>query len=116
MNFKDKEKDIEQLFLLPDLRESGGKTKKKVKQYHKGIYVISRDLNDDTHKIGVAWGAGGLFQRVKSYKICYPYRGEFFIQYAIITATGDDAKVLENEIFKSKTLKYVEANPTAQKP
>ena len=114
MNFKNYESDIEHLFLLPDKRESGGKTKRKVKQFHKGVYVISRDLDDNTHKIGVAYGAGGLFNRVKSYKICMPYKDEFFLQYAFVSATGDDAKQVEKEILESKTIKYVDANPSAQ--
>ena len=62
----------------------------------------------------MAWGAGGIFQRVKSYKICFPYITELFIQYAIICPTAESAKELEKIVLKNRRLSTVEANPTAQ--
>jgi hypothetical protein len=114
MNVKDHEKDIGKLLLLPDTRASKGAKVKQVKQYFKGIYIFSRDKDDLNFKIGVAYGAGGIFQRLKNYKICYPYRNEFFLQYAIVSPTSDDAKTLESAIFRNKALNEVEENPSAQ--
>jgi hypothetical protein len=62
----------------------------------------------------MAWGAGGIFQRVKSYKICFPYITELFIQYAIICPTAESAKELEKIVLKNRRLSTVEENPTAQ--
>tara|TARA_R110000823_G_scaffold209409_1_gene339642 strand:+ start:357 stop:929 length:573 start_codon:yes stop_codon:yes gene_type:complete len=112
MNFVDNQTTIQNLFLLPDKRVS--KTGSLKKQYFKGVYIISRDLDDDTFKIGVSYGLGGLYQRLTNYKLCYPYANEYFLQYAIISATGDDAKLLEKSIFTSKILKNVERNESAE--
>ena len=88
MNFENHEKKIQRLCLLPDRRASKGKTVKKVAQYHKGVYLISRDVDDVCYKIGVAYGAGGLFQRLKQYKHCFPYPTEYYLQYLFLSATG----------------------------
>ena len=114
MNVKDKENDIKKLLLHPEQRASKGKVPKLVDTFQKGLYVISRDVDDLTTKIGMAWGAGGIFQRVKSYKICFPYPTELFIQYAIICPTAESAKELEKIVLKNRRLSTVEANPTAQ--
>ena len=113
MNFEVHEKKIQRLCLLPDRRASKGKTK-TVAQYHKGVYLISRDVDDVCYKIGVAYGAGGLFQRLKQYKHCFPYPTEYYLQYLFLSATGEDAKELEKIILKIKTFAKIEENPSAE--
>ena len=115
MNFIDYEKSLSRLLKLPDTRLSQGKIPKQVTQYFKGIYVISRNKDDLTFKIGVAYGQGGLKPRLQSYKLCYPYKDEFYIHYIIITPTGDgDAKQLEKIILSNKTLEHTEENKSAE--
>ena len=114
MNFEDHEKKIQRLCLLPDRRASKGKTAKTVAQYHKGVYLISRDVDDVCYKIGVAYGAGGLFQRLKQYKHCFPYPTEYYLQYLFLSATGEDAKELEKIILKIKAFAKIEENPSAE--
>ena len=98
--------------LLPDKRTS--KSGKLVKQHFKGPYVISRHKDDLTFKIGIAHGQGGLKPRLQSYKICYPYKDEFYIHYIIITPTSTDAKKLEKIVLADSTLQSTLENPTAQ--
>ena len=93
---------------------SKGKAPKLVDTFQKGLYIISRDVDDLTTKIGMAWGAGGLFQRVKSYKICFPYETELFIQFAIICPSAESSKALEKIVLRHGQLTMVEANSTAQ--
>ena len=107
MNFIDNQLQIDELLLLPD--KVGGK-----KNYFKGVYIFSRDYDDTSYKIGMAWGKGGLFERLKSYKICYPYKNEFFLQYLLISTTSDDAKTLETTVLASKKLVSVIENTTAE--
>jgi hypothetical protein len=108
MNFKKQEKKIQKLLLLPEKRESQGKTKKLVEQYQKGVYVFSKDLNDDNHKIGMSHGGGGLFNRLKTYKICYPFPNEFYLQYLFI-CESKNAKLLEKKILaRTDKLKHIQ--------
>ena len=110
MNFTDNQFAIEKLLMLPD--KVAGKKNKSA--YFKGVYIFSRDYDDTSYKIGMAWGIGGLFQRLKNYKICYPYKNEFFLQYLLISATADDAKTLETKVLASKKLESVDENPTVE--
>ena len=110
MNFTDNQFAIEKLLMLPD--KVAGKKNKSA--YFKGVYIFSRDYDDNSYKIGMAWGVGGLFQRLKNYKICYPYKNEFFLQYLLISATADDAKTLETKVLASKKLESVDENPTVE--
>lgn len=52
MNFIDNEKHIEDLLMLPD-RVKGKKS------YFRGVYIFSRDYDDTSYKMGMAWGRGG---------------------------------------------------------
>ena len=117
MNFGSNEKLLKKLLILPNKRDSKGKNKekKKVDTYHKGVYLISRDIDDVCYKMGVAWGAGGLFNRLMSYKICHPYPTENFVQYLFITATSDDAKKLEKLLLDIKALHKPEGFPDDEK-
>jgi hypothetical protein len=110
MNFTDNQFAIEKLLMLPD--KVAGKKNKSA--YFKGVYIFSRDYDDTSYKIGMAWGVGGLYQRLKNYKICYPYKNEFFLQYLLISATADDAKTLETKVLASKKLESVAENPTVE--
>ena len=74
----------------------------------KGVYVISKDLDDTHHKIGMAHGSGGLFNRLKSYKICWPYPKEYYPQYLFI-CNSTNAKLLEKKILaRTDKLKQIE--------
>ena len=101
MNFEVHEDDIKKLLLLPDRRMSKGKTVKTVPQYHKGVYLISRDVDDLCYKMGMAHGSGGLFPRLKQYKPCFPYKTEYY----------DDAEKLEKMY-----LRYQSIHTTREKP
>ena len=61
MNFGSNEKLLKKLLILPNKRDSKGKNKekKKVDTYHKGVYLISRDIDDVCYKMGVAWEPAG---------------------------------------------------------
>ena len=109
MNFKKHEKKIKKLLVLSEKRQSQGKTKTTYHyQYQKGVYVISKGLNDDHHKIGMAHGYGGLFDRLKSYKICWPFPKEYYLQYLFICNSAN-AKLLEKKILaRTDKLKHIQ--------
>ena len=52
----------------------------------------------------MAHGAGGLYDRVKSYEMCYPYKDEFFIHFFILTHTEQNARDLEKVILNYKSM------------
>jgi hypothetical protein len=118
MNFKNNEKDIQKL-LRSGTRVTRSKDPKKNGQkrptYHRGLYVISRGERDSTYKIGMAHGDGGLFTRLKSYKLCWPYENEFYVHYLVVCPTAKDAMKLERAVLKNKrSLKGIKKNPEAQ--
>jgi hypothetical protein len=107
MDFKKYEKQIKNLLVLPEKRKSATSSQMR-NQYQKGVYVFSRDKDDEHHKIGNAHGYGGLFQRLKSYKICYPFPNEFFLQYLFI-CDSKNAEILEKIILaRTDKLKHIE--------
>ena len=88
MNWFEHERQIKTLLSRND---STGEHKdgKPKKLFYGGVYIISRDLNEDkngklSYKIGLARGDKGLYDRVKHYKICYAYRDELFVQYVFV--------------------------------
>ena len=111
MNFKDKQIDIQRLLVSGTRKNS---KYENVPTYNKGVYLFSRKLNDTVHKIGVAFGEGGIYNRLKSYKICYPFKDEFYIQYTLTSPNATKAKQLEKIILADKRLKNVEMNSEAQ--
>ena len=107
MNFNLHERDLKD-FLSDDLGER-----------YRGVYVISRHKNDTSFKIGVSYGKGGLFNRLKSYKICWPYEDEYYLHFAALTFSADDAKILEKSLLnhstiKNKLIKWVDSIPQAR--
>ena len=118
MNFKDHEKDLRKLLLLPNRRATASTDPKKANNtkptFYKGIYVLSKNEDDSTHKIGMAHGNGGLFERLKTYKMCFPYKDEFWLQLLIITPISKDAITLEKQVLKSKHFRDIKANDTVQ--
>ena len=89
---------------------------KKKRLFYGGVYIISRDLNEDkngklSYKIGLARGDKGLYDRVKSYKICYAYRDELFVQYMFVCLEKDNSEKLEKMILADTRLGKAEANP-----
>ena len=113
MNFKDNQTTLrDNLFKYPTRVE--GKKKGKTKPaYFSGIYFISRNENDLQMKIGMS---GQIYKRLLSYKVCFPYKSEFWVQYCIITPTAQDAKTLEKAILNHPELtdNVIEANPSAE--
>ena len=111
MNFKNKEIQIKNLLVLSEKRASTSAKKKTTYryQYQKGVYIISRLKDDDNVKIGMAHGGGGLFNRLKSYKICWPFPKEYYLQYLFI-CDSVNAKILEKKILaRTDKLKHVES-------
>ena len=81
-------------------------------KFYKGVYVISRDEHENKkdelqYKIGMAHGGGGLYRRIQSYEMCYPYPDEYFMHFFILTHTEQDAKDLEKVILDYKSMKHV---------
>ena len=112
MNWHKQHKELKTLLLRPEKRKSSNPSKPDKQQFYKGVYVISRDLDENKnkelqYKIGMAHGYGGLFERLKDYEICYPYSDEYFIHFLILTHTGADAKKLEKVILHSASLSIV---------
>ena len=108
MNFKKQEKKIKKLLVLSEKRQSETHPTQYRYQYQKGVYVISKDLDDTHHKIGMAHGSGGLFNRLKSYKICWPYPKEYYLQYLFI-CNSTNARLLEKKILaRTDKLKHIE--------
>ena len=110
MNFKKQENKIKKLLVLAEKRASTSAKKKTTYKYQfqKGVYVFSRLRDDDNVKIGMAYGNGGLFERLKTYKICYPFPNEFNLQYLFI-CNKDNAKILEKTILaRTDKLKHIE--------
>jgi hypothetical protein len=105
MNFKENMEDLRQLLRKGTTKTSKGKNKAT---YQMGTYMFTRDFNDNHTKVGVSYGSGGVYTRLKSYKICYSFPDEFYIQKIIISQTSDDAKEVERLILKSKRLKILE--------
>ena len=110
MDFKRKQIDIRNLLVLSEKKMSKSTAKKITYkyQYQKGVYVFSKELNSDNHKIGMAFGSQGLFNRLKSYKICYPFPREFYLQYLFIT-DKTSARALETQILdRTDKLKHIQ--------
>lgn len=97
MNFKNHKKELRAFFKEQKI---GGKT-----YGARGVYVFTRDLDDDVFKLGVSYGRAGLYNRLKNYQICYPFKNEFFLHMVVITPTGEDGKKLERQLLRNKTMK-----------
>jgi hypothetical protein len=80
--------------------------------FHKGVYVISQYENQDSYKIGLARGNSGLYQRIKSYAIGYPYADELYVHFMVICLSTTDAELFEKIILADKGLHKVEKNPS----
>lgn len=108
MNFKSHSTDIRNLLRTGYRFSKSTKPenkKKKVATYNSGIYMVSRDYDDDFYKIGKS---KNLYNRLGDYKLCFPYPDEMWLQMIIITKDDDDAKQLEKEFINSSKLKKLE--------
>ena len=116
MNFKKHEKKIKKLLVLPEKRSSKGANPTQLRNtYQKGVYLLSRDKDDENVKIGMAHGYGGLFERLKSYKLCFPYPNEYYLQYVFICNTSQNARDLERIILaRTDKLKHIEESEEKQ--
>lgn len=83
MNFHSNEKQLQKLLFIGK-RDATGKTKTKKRCSNAGCYVISQKDNDPFKKIGTSYGSGGLYERIKNYKLCYNKKTEFFVNYLVI--------------------------------
>ena len=111
MNFHKRHLDIKKLLLRPEKRKSKNPNKRDQEQFYKGIYVISRDADTDKlstdekprymYKVGMAHGDGGIYRRMDSYKMCFPYPDEFWMHFCIICPEAKDAERLEKVILKN---------------
>jgi hypothetical protein len=111
MNFKSNIADIKNKLLKLENRRTDTKGKEHP-SYHKGVYVISQFEDRDSYKIGLARGRDGLYQRIKSYAIAYPYSDELFVHFMVISLSTEDAIKLERIILADKGLSKVEQNPS----
>lgn len=58
--------------------------------YNKGVYILSVLPDDDTMKIGMASGLGGIYQRLaKQYKICFHSDEHYWLRYMFISPEKD---------------------------
>ena len=113
MNFREREKTIKNLLLTGKRKSNSTDPKKKnnMKDTHeRGVYVLSRKTDDTTYKIGMAFGQGGVFNRLMSYKLCFPNKDEFYLHYVIVCGKANDAKKLEKQLLKRKLLKPTDKN------
>lgn len=96
MNFFKYRDQIEEL-LFKGYRYSQGKSRPNYnpKTYHRGVYVWASTLEDDRMKVGVAYGNGGLYQRLNQYRICFGYNDKFFLNYLLISKSESKARKLE---------------------
>lgn len=118
MNVVQYQTTIRKLLLLPNRRKTNPKkptTKVTTKPtYTKGVYIFSKDERSDVHKIGLARGNGGLYERLMSYKLCFPHEDEFYIKFLIIGTTITDSEKLEKLVLASKKLKEIEPTITLE--
>ena len=73
--------------------------------YAKGVYIFSVQGPDQVHKFGVAFGAGGLYERLKSYRLCFPQPDKIVIKYLIIASSTEKARALEKLFLDHQKLK-----------
>jgi hypothetical protein len=111
MNFKSNIKEIKNKLLKLENKRTDTKGK-LVDTFHKGVYVISQFEDQDSYKIGLARGNSGLYQRIKSYAIGYPYSDELFVHFMVICLSADDAEQFEKVVLGDKGLSKVEKNPS----
>jgi hypothetical protein len=110
MNYKRHENDLKKLLFTGRRKSVSEKTGKVTypKKHYAGVYVISRDEDDTVFKIGMAWGKGGLANRLNSYKICFPHPEEYFVHMLIITTISNtknqEARLLEKILLKQRSL------------
>jgi hypothetical protein len=119
MNFKQNHNDIKNKLLKLENKRISEKTGKLKDTYHKGVYFISQYADDampagteNAYKVGLARGASGLYQRVKSYAICYPYSDELWLHFMVICLSATDAEKFEKVVLADPDLHKIEKNPT----
>jgi hypothetical protein len=87
---------------LKDLFTSGGRK-------CRGVYIISQHQKDSYMKVGLSWA--NIWNRIwKGYSLAWSYKGEFWLNYAIITADIKDAKIMERALLSMPYLKNIEEN------
>lgn len=101
MEFINNERHLKKLLRLPNDRKVVKNGKEKFyPTFHKGLYFVKRKRYSKFYITGMSHGAGGLFQRLKSYKKCMPLKGEFILKYLVICRIGKDAIELEKQFIK----------------
>jgi hypothetical protein len=84
MNFHSNEKQLQKLLFIGK-REATGKSKTKKRCHNPGSYIISQKEYDPFVKVGTSYGSGGLYDRIKHYKLCYNKKCDFFVNYLVIS-------------------------------
>ena len=97
MNFIRHQSDIKKL-----LTTQGGRA-------YSGCYVYSRDQNDKTHKIGMSQAGLFMIRRLKQAKSCYPFKTEFWLEYAIISLDGHYTKGKKSNTIEIETALHDES-------
>ena len=114
MNFIENETNFKKLLVSGTRKTKRGETKDT---YYRGMYIFSRDLDDVRFKVGLAWGQGGLFERLKKqYRICYPFPKEFYIHFMVLSLTPEHARKVEKLMLsKLKTIASINNSSKANR-
>ena len=105
MNFRDNEKKLQALLRTEDRTKVVKGVEKKVKRYHPGVYFIRRSQNSRIWKVGMSIN---IFQRLKSYKICWAENpDQYVLDYIIIAKEEKHARLLEKLMLAVKKWKPV---------
>lgn len=98
MNFITYEDTFKQILSKGKGQTKSGKPKDL---YHRGMYIFSRGPQDTFLKIGMAWGASGVFERLKrQYKICHGHPDEFYIHFLVLVLEPKQARKIEKKFLK----------------
>lgn len=100
MNFHKARLRLKKL-LIYDQRIRQGKQKgKKVITSWPGCYIFSQEepTKAKVFKIGMS---SHIYERLKNYKLCFPFNDEFNIPLLVLTKNGEDAFEIEQKIIKA---------------
>ena len=112
MNFRDHEKKLQALLRTVDKTKVVKGIEKKVKRYYPGVYFIRRSHGSRIWKVGMSIN---IFQRLKSYKICWAENpDQYVIDYIVIAKEEKHARLLEKLMLSVKKWKPVEVNVEAE--
>lgn len=82
MNYHENQTKLRSLLHSNWRRKSN--SKHLVSVYNAGVYLISQGKDSPFQKLGMASGLGGLYERLKNYKLCFANTNEYWMKYMII--------------------------------